>query len=441
MELYEESYSSRMKKKSKMPIIIGISITILIVIMICLIYLIIYLRGTVTTITLDGVNTPDLEEIFYIQESESGSELYVPIRRIAKFFNYEDYRGDYKYKSEDNSKCHVKNEYETAMFTLDSNIIIKTRGNSDYEYVELDEKVFEMNGELYTTIDGIKKAFNVEFIYDAQAKNIEIYTMDYLVQLYATHLNLTDYNPEFSDKKAIFENMLVIQQNGAYGVVDATTGESILETKYDSIKYLPNTTDFLVRTNGKYGILAKDTTEKVKAIYDEIKIMDNENGLYLVRQNNLYGVVDTSGNVIINPEYRQIGIGSIDSFAENGVENQYVLLNEIIPIKNEENLWALFNIEGEQITDFEFAKLGCTTSKESNSYPLLVVPSYKIIVVGNEKNFYNLITTSGQMMIPSFVLDSVYMRTDVETGENTFFMTFNGQTQNIEERLAEYIEQ
>ena len=193
------------------------------------------------TITLDGVNTPDLEEIFYIQESESGSELYVPIRRIAKFFNYEDYRGDYKYKSEDNSKCHVKNEYETAMFTLDSNIIIKTRGNSDYEYVELDEKVFEMNGELYTTIDGIKKAFNVEFIYDAQAKNIEIYTMDYLIQLYATHLNLTDYNPEFSDKKAIFENMLVIQQNGAYGVVDATTGESILETKYDSIKYLPNT--------------------------------------------------------------------------------------------------------------------------------------------------------------------------------------------------------
>lgn len=441
MELYEERYSDRMKKKSKIPMMIGISITILIVITVLLIYLIIHLKSTVTTITLDGVSTPDLEEIFYIQESENGSELYIPIRRIAEFFGYEDYRGDYKFKSEDPSKCYVKNEYETAMFTLDSNTIIKTRGDSDYEYVDIDQKVFEMNGELYTTIDGIKKAFNVEFLYDSEARNIEIYTMDYLVQLYAANLNLLEYTAEFTDKKAIFENMLIVQQNGAYGVVNATTGESILETKYDSIKYLPITTDFLVRTNGKYGILAKDATVKVKSIYDEIKVMDNENGLYLVKQNNLYGVVDTSGNVIIEPEYRQIGISNVDSFAENGIENQYVLLNEIIPIKNEENLWALFTIEGEQVTEFEFSTLGCTTSKVSNSYPLLVIPSYKIIVVGNEENFYNLITTSGQMMIPSFVLDSVYMRTDVETGENTFYMTFNGQTQNIEERLAEYIEQ
>ena len=441
MELYEETYSERTKKKSKIPMFIGISIAILIIITALIIYLIIYLQSTVTTITLDGVNTPDLEEIFYIEENENGSELYIPIRRIASFFGYEDYRGDYKYKSEDASKCYVKNEYETAMFTLDSNTIIKTRGDSDYEYVELDQKVFEINGELYTTIDGVKKAFNVEFIYDAEDRDIQIYTMDYLVQLYATNLNLVEYNVEFSDKKAIFENMLIIQQNGAYGVVNATTGESILETKYDSIKYLPNTTDFLVRTNGKYGILAKDATEKIKAIYDEIKIMDNENGLYLVRQNSFYGVVDTSGDIIIAPEYRQIGINNVNSFAENGIENQYVLLNEIIPIKDNNNLWALFNIEGEQITEFEFSTLGCTTSNVTNSYPLLVIPSYKIIVVGNEENYYNLITTSGQMMIPTFVLDSVYMRTDVETGENTFYMTFNGQTQNIEERLAEYIEQ
>lgn len=36
-----------------------------------------------------------------------------------------------------------KNEYETAMFTKNSDILIKTRGDSDYEYVTLDEKVFE----------------------------------------------------------------------------------------------------------------------------------------------------------------------------------------------------------------------------------------------------------------------------------------------------------
>ena len=67
MEFYEEGYSNKIKKKSRTPMIIGISITILLIITVLLIYLIIYLRSTVTTITLDGVSTPDLEEIFYIQ--------------------------------------------------------------------------------------------------------------------------------------------------------------------------------------------------------------------------------------------------------------------------------------------------------------------------------------------------------------------------------------
>ena len=438
MELYEERYNET-TKKSKIPMIIGISIIVLIIITVLLIYGIIYLKSTVTKITLDGADASDLEEIFYIEESGNSSELYIPIRKIAKYFGYQDFRGDYKYKSEDESKCYVKNEYETAMFTLDSNTIVKTRGDSDYEYVDLDQKVFEKDGELYTTIDGVKKAFNVEFLYEPQKRNIEIYTMDYLVNFYATHLKLTEYEAEFSDKKAIFENMLIIQENGLYGVAKASTGESILETKYDLIKYLPNTQDFLVRTNGKYGILSKEAEVKVKSVYDEIKIMDNENGLYLVKQNNLYGVVDVNGNVIIEPEYQQIGINNMSSFAQNGIESQYILLNELIPIKSN-NLWALFNINGEQVTEFEFTSLGCIASKVANSYPVLVVPSYKIIVVA-KNNFYNLISTSGQKMIPTYVLDSVYMRTNSSTGENSFYMTFNGQTQNIEERLAEYIEQ
>ena len=39
--------------------------------------------------------------------------------------------------------------------SMDSNTLIKTRGDSDYEYIQLDEKVFEKDGELYTTPTGI----------------------------------------------------------------------------------------------------------------------------------------------------------------------------------------------------------------------------------------------------------------------------------------------
>ena len=69
-------------------------------------------------------------------------------------------------------------------------------------------------------------------------------------------------------------------------------------------------------------------------------------------------------------------------------------------------------------------------------YPLLVVPSYKLIVVEKNK-FYNLIKTDGSEIINGYVLDSAYMRTNTETGENKFYMTFNGNTLDIEEKMLE----
>ena len=63
-----------------------------------------------------------------------------------------------------------KNEDNTG-----NNLIIK-RDDSDFEYITLDEKVFEKDGKLYTTPNGIEKAFNTLFEYDAGKKNIQIYT-------------------------------------------------------------------------------------------------------------------------------------------------------------------------------------------------------------------------------------------------------------------------
>ena len=437
MELYNED-DLNLEKKSKLPRIIGIIIILLTIIMVVIIFGIIYLRETVMKISLNDVDAAELENIFYFEETENGSELYIPIRKIAKYFSYEDYRGDYKYKSEDATKCYVKNEYETAMFILDSDVLVKTRGNSDYEYVKLDKKVFEKDGELYTTIDGIKKAYNVEFTYNTEKKKISIYTMDYLVDIYAKYLKLENYEATFTDKKAIFENMLIVQTNKQYGVIEASTGNPILESKYDLVSYLPNTTDFLVKSNNKYGIVSKDGSVKVKIAYDEIKIMDNANGLYLVKQKNLYGVVDIKGNTIIQPEYQQIGI-DITKFSQNGVENQYILLNELIPIKNN-NLWGFFNLKGEKITDFKYTNIGCTSSKVASSYPVIVIPSYKVIIVEKDK-YYNLMYTNGIEIINGYVLDSVYMNSDISTGQNTFTMSYNGKTNDVEEFLAKIDQQ
>ncbi len=439
MELYEEVDN---KKKSKLPMIIGISLTVLIILIIVIIGTIIYLKQSVMQITVNGQNKNEIEKLLYIPEDDN-TKLYIPIRAIAKYLNYNDFRGDYKIKSEDSTKCYVKNENEIAMFTKDSDTLVKTRGESDYEYVKLEEKVLEKDGELYTTPSGIEKAFNTLFEYNANKKNINIYTMDYLNKMYASKLKIdgetVKLSEEYSDQKAIFEGLIIVIKNNIYGVVDVESGNPILEFKYEDIKYLPATSDFLVKSNNKYGVIGKDTSIKVRTVYDEIKIMDNQNGLYLVKQNNLYGVIDTKGKTIISPEYEQIGI-DISKFTQNGIENQYVLLNKIIPVKNNQDLWGMFDIKGQLVKDFIFTGIGCSSSnlsKIANSYPAVVIPSYQVIIVEKDKH-YNIITTSGEELIPTYVLETIYLKTNTETGENTFYMAYNNneKVMSVEEWLA-----
>lgn len=439
MELYEEVDN---KKKSKLPMIIGILLTVLIILIIVIIGTIIYLKQSVMQITVNGQNKNEIEKLLYIPEDDN-TKLYIPIRAIAKYLNYNDFRGDYKIKSEDSTKCYVKNENEIAMFTKDSDTLVKTRGDSDYEYVKLEEKVLEKDGELYTTPSGIEKAFNTLFEYNANKKNINIYTMDYLNKMYASKLKIdgetVKLSEEYSDQKAIFEGLIIVIKNNIYGVVDVESGNPILEFKYEDIKYLPATSDFLVKSNNKYGVIGKDTSIKVRTVYDEIKIMDNQNGLYLVKQNNLYGVIDTKGKTIISPEYKQIGI-DISKFTQNGIENQYVLLNKIIPVKNNQDLWGMFDIKGQLVKDFIFTGIGCSSSnlsKIANAYPAVVIPSYQVIIVEKDKH-YNIITTSGEELIPTYVLETIYLKTNTETGENTFYMAYNNneKVMSVEEWLA-----
>lgn len=439
MELYEEVDN---KKKSKLPMIIGILLTALIILIIVIIGTIIYLKQSVMQIIVNGQNKNEIEKLLYIPEDDN-TKLYIPIRAIAKYLNYNDFRGDYKIKSEDSTKCYVKNENEIAMFTKDSDTLVKTRGDSDYEYVKLEEKVLEKDGELYTTPSGIEKAFNTLFEYNANKKNINIYTMDYLNKMYASKLKIdgetVKLSEEYSDQKAIFEGLIIVIKNNIYGVVDVESGNPILEFKYEDIKYLPATSDFLVKSNNKYGVIGKDTSIKVRTVYDEIKIMDNQNELYLVKQNNLYGVIDTKGKTIILPEYKQIGI-DISKFTQNGIENQYVLLNKIIPVKNNQDLWGIFDIKGQLVKDFIFTGIGCSSSnlsKIANSYPAVVIPSYQVIIVEKDKH-YNIITTSGEELIPTYVLETIYLKTNTETGENTFYMAYNNneKVMSVEEWLA-----
>lgn len=434
MELYDDVEK---KEKSKLPMIIGIFIGVLIVLIIAIICAIMYLKSMILTIKIDGQTKNELENILYIEENDNIKRLYIPIRKIASYFGYEDYRGDYSIKSEDSNKCYVKNEYEVVMFTKDSSTYVKINEKGDYEYLESDDIIFEKDGELYTTAEVIENTFNVLFEYNLEENKINIYTMDYLNQLYATKLGIATNSESdglsvansYSNQKAIFSDMMVVTENGKYGVVSATTGEFILEAKYEEIECWRGPT-FLVKTNGKYGLLKEDTSVKAKIIYDEIKIIDDIKQIYLVKKNNLYGVLDSEGKMIIEPSYSQIGIDT-SKYQQNGVENKYILLDKLIPVKNSDGLWGIFDLDGNKIKDFEFTEIGCDTTKNSNVYSAVIIPSYKIIVVGKD-GYYNLMTEEGELLISSFLLNSIYIKVDAETEENKFYMTTDNSEKEID---------
>lgn len=55
---------------------------------------------------------------------------------------------------------------------------------------------------------------------------------------------------------------------------------------------MENSQDFIVKTDdGKMGILASNGTTKIQPDYDEIKQIDKQQSLYLVKRNNKYGVI------------------------------------------------------------------------------------------------------------------------------------------------------
>ena len=359
------------------------------------------------------------------------------IFQLEKYFGYSDYSGDYLTKSEDNTKCYVDNGKEIAMFTLNSSSIVLVKDGFLNEEITLDQKVFEKDNELYTTEDGVQKAFNIIFEYNKDKNTINVYTLDYLVAAYTANLKLPDMGDQLiSDEKSILEGLLITKNETQekYGVINVETGKYVLETKYDSISYLPYLKQFLVSSNGKYGIMDQNGKIKLKVAYDDIQVCDNENELYVVKENALYGIVSSSGTVVLPSSFEKIGVDK-SAFEKNRINNQYILNSELIPVCYN-GLWGFYNIKGEKVTELQYTDVGCKSVSVTNAYPVVEIPSFKLIVVKVDQKHYGFIDTKGQSTEIPNILESVYLKTDASTGKNTYYIAYNGKVGNLEQFFA-----
>ena len=460
MLLVDEEEIEKQNEKNKKTIkIIIISIVLLSILCMILIGFIIYevLHPRYITTYIDGKKVEGFDTILDMQVDENGqTQIYIPIREFAKYLNianpdvkYETYKGDYEPKTEEESKCHiVRDDYEAAIFSENSKIIYKRdlqKNNENYEEYYIDKEVFKSNDQLYASVQGIEKGYNIEFEYNETKKVIQIYTLDYIIasnQNALSSMPVGDYGTleissnNVSDQKSVFDNLLIIKnESGKYGIIDANDYSNfILEPQYDNIEFLYNSATFLVTSNDKIGVFSEDGKRKIDLIYDEIISMGKGSKLYLVKTNNLYGVVNENGNIIIYPEYDNIGI-NVDAFSYNGVKNGYILLDKLIPAKKDEK-WGFFDLNGKMVTDgFKYEKIGCTNiTKNTNVYELLQIPDYGVIVIGDEYDKYSFMDTSGNDTILPFVFDEIYIK--MTTGEISYWMKNNDKEYNVLKNLS-----
>lgn len=380
------------------------------------------IKSNELTVSLDGVNSKELKDMLLIDES---GIMYMPIRGTAGVFGFKDYNGNYFSKSENADECYLEGKEEIITFVEDANEIVKIKtSNNDVTYYSISKPIKMMKNQLYIVLDGFEKIYNANADFDKNNNQLIIETMDFIIEKNKEKIirdKITNISTRFEDRKAALDGMVIVtNDSGRFGLYNIDQEKIILETKYDNIEYVPITKDFIVKSNGVVGVVTKEGREKIKIRYENIEYVGQDYKLYVVKKDSKYGIVDASDNEIIPIIYDRIGI-DISNYVKNNIKNKYVFLNNLIPVMKDRE-WGFFDTNGTQVADFKYESIGCLNSKGEN---LLIIPTYQILVVSNNKK-YIMIDKNGKEVWNGMEFEQIYLK--FQNGEASYWFVRNGKT-------------
>lgn len=445
MDLFEDDLLEEKKKVKKIGTGLIIAIVLVILLLIGVIAAIAYYQSMQLGVYIDGATYAFSEST--IKTEESG-KFYISIKDISKSLGYTYYNGVYGAASEDTKKGFVQTntDEEVASFEINSKKIYKillndNAKNNEYDYLYIDEPIKYLNGNLYTTMEGIKTIFNVDITYNQSTNKISIYTLKYLDTYYTTNIASYGYNQideRFYNLKTIPSGKIVVKNDsGKYGVID-TKGNEIIGAKYSDITYIEATNEFLVENNSKVGIVNNLGKTRIPLEYDDLKLLDNDTGLYIAKINNKYGVMNKQGAIVIHIEYDEIGIDKT-LYKNVEVTNPYLIYNNCIPVYKDKK-WGIYNTAGKLLIPIEYDAIGCiiTTSQSGSANNAILLPDYEAIIIGknveenNEsKKTYAVVNARGEFLVQFGGVDSIYYIT--ENGEDIYQIEVNGKKGKLDE--------
>ena len=279
--------------------------------------------------TGNTVIDPSYKEMIIVPNSKSG--VFICTYDV----NYET--GEYKTKALNEKNQEIFTQYEKIepMQNQDKsgNIwyeknVLKVQKDGKYGLINFDGKeVIPTEYDEIAVIPQIENSFKVKKdnkygIVDSDGKTV-------------IQAQYTDIDVLGKDNKSGF---IVKKDDGKYGIVDYSN-TLILEAKYDSIEKVYGNDMYVVTLDGKQKLVNKLGNDVLTDGFDSIKqILANQENAVIFTKSGKYGVIKTTGETLIDPEYDNLEETKVGTFIASK-DGKY----GIIDINKEEKLPFEYN--------------------------------------------------------------------------------------------------
>ena len=268
--------------------------------------------------------------------------IIVPNSKIGVFIcTYDvDYNtGSYKTKALNDKNQEIFTQYDKIepMQNIDKNgnvwyekNVLKVQKNDKFGLIDLTgNEVIPIEYDEITVIRGIENSFKVKKddkygIVDGDGKTV-------------IQAQYADIDVLGKDNKSGF---IIKNTDGKYGIVDYSNAQ-ILEAKYDSIEKVYGNDMYVVNLNGKQKVVNKSGNDVLTTGFDSIKqILANQENAVIFVKSNKFGVMNTSGEVVIESQYDSLEETKVGTF-----------------IASKDGKYGIININKEEKLPFEYTSI------------------------------------------------------------------------------------
>lgn len=188
----------------------------------------------------------------------------------------------------------------------------------------------------------------------------------------------------YQNKKLLKYGLALIKiSEDNYGITNYLSysdGNNVVSPRYSSIRFCESSETVIVTTSSdsKQGILKldlnnlKEATTLIAPNYQLIRRMDEDLNLYLIKESGRYGIIELEGETVttvLRSEYQKIGI---DNLYDN-MDNKYVINSKYIPVQIDNN-WGIVTIEGNLLIKPQYPDIGCNLGETGSGDGVIVLP-------------------------------------------------------------------